>query len=313
MYSKTVYSKNIALKKYLLLGVGVCLFFLTSCNKEKDNFVPYELDGSVSNLIKALSNEGNTFSVAPATDQIIKIDEKAQLKVNASSLLSNGNTDIRLQWQNANSAIDMELLALPNFTNGKYLVPVYSFQIEATQEDAEIGININSPMELRIESNYDAEAGLFFLSNEGWSSMGSQGLVFEEWIDENGQGKSGYRINIAQKGWYSISTKVDLSAETFSSFCIELSGEYTQGNTKSFVVLENEVVAPMTRVRESGSFCTTMNIPNNQPMKLVVMSNLRENIYQMFFSEQIMENGLIVAPIMEEKSIDEIKSILENI
>lgn len=301
------------MKKYLFLGIGVCLFLLSSCKKEKDNFIPYELDGKISNLINALSNGVDSYSVAPDADQIIKIDEKAHLKIRSSTFLADDDTNITLHCGKAHSAIDMELLELPNFTNGKYLVPTYSFQVEVTQGESKVDINMDAPIELWLESSFDNEVSLFFLSNEGWSSLGSQGLYFEEWIDENGQGKSGFKVNVSQKGWYSIASRVELVAETFSGFCIELSGEYTQGNTKSFVVLNNNVVAPMARVMESGKFCTTMNIPNNQPMTLIVMSNLREDIYQFYISEQVMENGLIVAPIMEEKTIDEIKSILENI
>lgn len=289
------------------------MFLLSSCKKDRDNFVPYPLDGKISNLIAGLLSETSFFTFAPNTDHIITIDKISELKINASSMMELNEDNISLSWMNATSAIEMELLQLPNYSNGKYLQPLYTFDLETSQGETLIEISNQSPIELRIESDPKDGVSLFYLSNEGWSSVGNESLIYDAWTDANNIQKEGYIANITQKGWYTVANKVDLASETFSSFCIELSGEYTQGNTKSFVILENDVVVPMSRVMAQGTFCTTQNIPINQDFKLVVMSNLRADSYQMYYSEQQMENGLIVAPIMEEKSIDEIKSILEDI
>lgn len=301
------------MKKYLLLSVGICLFFLSACTKEKDSFVPYPLDGDIDNLIDALTGEFSTFSFIPNESNTVTIDKISELKVEEPTFVVSDHTNITLSWLNAESAIGMELLKLPNYSNGKYLKPIYTFEVKLAQGSNQVEINMDSPIELRIEAEFNEQASLYFLSNEGWSSLGSQDLKYDVWVDLNGVEKSGFLVNIAQDGWYSVSTKVDLASETFSSFCIELSGEYTQGNTKSFVILENGIVVPMTRVMEQGTFCTTMNIPIDQPISVIAMSSLRKDRYEMFISQLLMENGLIVAPIMKEKSIDEIKSILENI
>jgi len=301
------------LKKYLLLGVGLCLFLLSSCKKDKDSFVPYELDGEISTLIDALLSESRSFTVPPNTNQSITIDKSTELRLNAESLFTVNQSNIDIKWSSTFSAVEMELLKLPNYTNGEYIKPIFTFEVNPTQGEENISINNQSPIELRIEAAMQEDAKLYFLSSEGWSPVGSQTLQYNEWTDVNGNVNEGYFAQITQNGWYSISTKEELGSETFSNFCIELPGEYTQGNTKSFVVLENDIIIPMSRVMAQGTFCTTIDIPIDQPMRLIVMSNLRKDNYQLYYSEQMMENGLIVAPIMEEKSIDEIKSILKDI
>jgi len=264
------------LKKYILLSVGLCLFFLSSCKKDKDNFVPYELDGEISNLIdELLSESSSSFEVPSNTGHVITIDESSELRINEATLLTSNESDVALNWISTLSAVDMELLKLPNYSSGKYLKPIYTFQIQNSQEDNEIAISNQSPIELRIEAEEEEEAALFFLSNEGWSNMGDATLAYGEWSNDQGEGNVGYKAEITQNGWYSIATKEGLISETFSNLCIELPGEYTQGNTKSFVVLDNDVVISMGRRMEQGTFCTTMNIPDNQPIRIIVMSSLR--------------------------------------
>jgi len=264
-------------------------------------------------LLQKILSDPDNFSFLPNTNQSITIDKNTELRLNASSLNAIDDSEVNLQWTSTFSSIEMELLKLPNYSSGKYLKPIYTFQVNASQGQQEINVNNQSPIEVRIEGKMHENASLFYLSNEGWGNVGSQSLQFNEWTDINGNLNEGYFAQINQNGWYSISTEEILTSETFSTFCIELPGQYTQGNTKSFVILANDVVVPLTRVMEQGTFCSTIEVPENQPFRLIVMSSLRKGYYELFYSEQQMENGLIVAPTMEEKSIDQIKSILQDI
>lgn len=299
--------------KKLLLGVSVCIFLLSACGKEKDSFVPYALDGEITNLIDAILGETQSFVIEPNTEQIISIDKSSEFKVFPSTFVTDGQQDITVDWMNAQSAIEMELLDLPNYSNGKYLNPIYTFQLGATEGTNVLELNSKSSLQLSIESAFNEDVSMFYLSSEGWSAVDMADLDYHEYSDNNGNEKSGYIADIRKNGWYTLSKTVDIGSQTFSGFCIELSGEYTQKNTKSFVILENDIVVPMARVEERGTFCSTMNIPINQEIRVIVMSNIREGEYEFFYSQQMMENGLIVAPIMEDKTIDEIRSILQNI
>jgi len=286
---------------------------MSSCKKDSDNFEAYPLNGNVSQLINELLDDPQTFKIIPNSNQLLTLDKTLELLVNEESLMELNEKDIDLHWKGTHSSVEMELLKLPNYNNGKYLKNVFSFEISTSQGEEEVDINNQVPLELRVEVQDVEEAQLFFLSNEGWSNLGSQSLEYVEWTDANGLQKQGFVAKITKNGWFSISTQEELYSETFSNFCIELPGEYLQGNTKSFVILANGIVIPMSRTMQQGTFCTSMEIPNDQTMKLVVLSSLRKGNYQLFISEQEMQNGLIVAPVMEEKTVDQIRSIIKDI
>lgn len=291
-----------------LLCFGMICILTIGCQGDRDQFVPYPLDGHISELIDKLTDEPQSFTIPAGTSLDLKIDKTFELVIDSESFES--ETEINLEWSNPSNSIQMELRDLPNYSNGKYLSPSYAFNLS---NDDGVEIDRDNPLYLLIESNFIDDLVLFHLTNEGWSELDKSGMIVIEWTDVNGTPKSGYRVTIENFGWYSLSTKVELSSETLSSFCIELSGEYTQANSKSFVIIENDIAVPMIRSLDQGMFCTSMNIPNGQPLTVISMSNLREGQFELYFEEVEMENGLVIAPVMEKKTIEEIKFVLENI
>ena len=296
------------MKKHLLLYLGIFLLFATGCQKDKDQFIPYPLDGQITDLIDELLEDPLSLKVNATTTNTIAIDKTFSLLVDGESFEE--TSELTLDWTNAKNSIEMEFHDLPNYSNGKYLSPSFAFKLSTEQD---LSINSSAPLQLFIESDLVEDKVLFFMTNEGWNELNSSKMIVTEWIDQNGMAKSGFRVTIDNFGWYTISSKVELASETFSNFCIELEGQYTQSNSKSLIILENDIVVPMTRSINQGLFCTSMNIPVDQPIRLISMSNLRDQQYEMFFLETQMENGLIIAPSLESITLEEIKNILENI
>lgn len=284
------------------------LLFSIGCQKDKDQFVPYPLDGQIDNMIAELLDDSQTFQVNNETNQTILIDKTFSLILDANSFTGTDSHVFSLDWINARNGIQMELHNLPHYTNNIYLSPSFTFNI-STKED----LSINESIKLFIESDLVENQYLYYMSNEGWTELSMSNLVAAEWSDENGLAKSGFEVTVNQLGWYTISSKEEMSSDAVSNVCIELQGQYTQSNSKSMLLIENDIVVPISRSISGGLFCTTMNIPADQTIQLISMSNLRDEEYEFYYLETQMENGLVIAPDLEAKSIEEIKSILENI
>ncbi len=298
------------MNKNLLLSLSLVGLITTGCQKDKDQFIPYPLDGQISELIGELLEEPSTYQINTNTYNSINVDKTFRLIVASNSITNAEEENFSIDWTYAESAVQMELHGLPNYSNGKYLSPAFTFKLNSKDE---ININQEEPLALYIESDQVEDQNLFYMSSEGWIELGTQNMIITEWSDENGFAKSGFKVLIDNFGWYTIASKVDLGSNAFSNFCIELEGQYTQSNSKSLVALENDIIVPMNRSVNQGLFCTSMNIPDNQPFKLISMSNIREGEYELFYFEAVMENGLMITPSLEPKTIQEIKDILKDI
>ena len=298
------------MKKHLLLYLSILILFSTGCQKDKDQFVPYPLDGQIDNMIAELLDEPLSFQVNAEMSQTIQIDKTFSINLNADSFAGIDEDVFTLDWINARNSIQMELHNLPHFSNNTYLAPSFTFNISSKEE---VTINSNEPLNLFIESDLVEDQYLYYMSNEGWTELDMSKLISTEWSDENGLAKSGFRVSVEQFGWYTIASKVEIAGGAVSNFCIELEGQYTQANSKSMLLLDKDVVVPITRSLNQGLFCTTMNIPVDQTIRVISMSSLRDQEYEFYYFETQMENGLIVVPNLESKSIEEIKLILENI
>lgn len=298
------------MKKHLLLYLSIAILFSTGCQKDKDQFVPYPLDGEINNMIEELLDDPISLQVNTQTDQFIKIDKTFSLKTYDQSFINTDQEILNIDWTNARNSIQMELLNLPHYTSNNFLSPSFTFNLSSSEA---VNINKDQALELFIESDLVEDQYLFHLSSEGWYELDMSNMIATEWADEDGFAKSGYMVTVEQLGWYVIASKVDLTVGPSSNLCLELEGQYTQTNSKSMILLEKDVIIPISRSINQGLYCSTMNIAVDETVRVISMSNIREGEYEFFYLETQMENGLIVAPVLESKSIEEIKIILENI
>ncbi len=286
------------------------MLFSSGCQKDKDDFIPYPLDGKITSMIDQLLDGPQSFEIQNGINQNVLVDKTIDLKVDAQSFSDFDGELISLEWTYAKNGVEMELYNIPHYASNYYLDPSYTFSISSPNE---VSINNDKPIELLIESDLVEGKSLFFMSSEGWSELDISKLEITEWDDENGFAKSGFKVIVENLGWYSIASKFQFAEEGQSEFCLKMEGKYTQGNSKSLILFDNDIAVPITRSLDQGLFCTSMQIPSNTTIQVISLSNLREGEYEFFYLETEMENGLIVAPTFEAKSIEEIKIILENI
>lgn len=297
--------------KLQILYIFTTLLFLTSCQKNSDNFEPYPLNGSTEFLYEELGLKSQSRLINTNEDVSLYFDQ-AKITIPEGSLESPEEEKIMLHWTETNNALDLFLSKISNSIGESFIMPSFYFDLDLSNESR---INEDEPLTVFVEVESLKGLDLFEFNKEtnNWEVSPSS-FEIQESVDESGNTIYGASLLINHKGKYCLGTRVNFGSGESRDVCVSLPGEYNSSNSIAFVKLEDNLIIPLSRTQELGTFCRINQLPVVGDMTLVVLTNIRIGQYEIFIEDLLEDNENVnLEALLLIENLDIIKDILKNI
>ena len=298
--------------KINLLYLFCIILFTSSCQKNTDNFNPYPLDGSIEFLFEELGLE--TQSKLINVNEVIDLNFEESIIQIPENSISTGSSEskIMLHLKESRNVVDVILSGVSSAIGESFIMPTHYFEINLSNDAS---INPDKPITIFVE--IESLKGLdLFKYNDSTSKWEVSDFDFEiqEQQDEIGASIYGALISINELGKYSLGSLVNFGNLENRDVCVTLPGEYNSTNSISFLKLDENIVVPLERSSELGTFCKLNQLPVDTEMKLVVLANIRMNLYEIFVQEFPEENeNIALDAVLSERELEEIRALLKDI
>ncbi len=297
--------------KLHLLFILSTFLLITACQKNSDNFEPYPLDGNTEFIYEELGLDVQS-KLINSNEEISLNYEHAKINISAGSIDGSNEEKIMVHLTESRNALEVYLSNISNTIGESFLMPSYYFNLELSNE-AQIKEEQPLTIFVEIESLKGLSLFEYNVATGNWDESSSD-FEIQESIDESGTNVNGALITVDQVGNYILGSRVNFSSMENRDICVSLSGEYNSNNSLAFVKLKDNLVVPLERIEQLGTFCRLNQLPIEQEFTLVVLTNIRVNQYEIYVEEfqGDIENVNIDAVLLPEE-IENIKIILQDL
>jgi hypothetical protein len=311
--------------KKLIFGVlALSILTTTSCKKEEVIPPPTPTSSLSSYFTDNEANAVQTFTFDATVSQFFTGTNGVQVYMPANSFVySNGTAvsgNVTIELTEVLTVSEMVKLNKTTTSNGQLLVSGGQLNLEASQNGNQLllapgmALNISVPV-----SAPDAQMALFTgnqMTNGDilWtSSLNDTDQQDSLFIVQDSIGGSLYNFdfNNDSLGWINCDYWWNTGqTQTFVTAVMDTSYNYT--NTACYLVLSNiNAVVPMYNISTAGEF-ETSNIPINQTVTFVCISEI-DNVYYSSFVSTTLTNNHIENISMVQTTLTEIETAINNL
>jgi hypothetical protein len=322
------------MKRFVIQLLAASLFFLASCQKDSDVFVPdagQQLDSAwvgtiTSNMqVSTLTSKiAGIFEIAQAnttSDTAVRNNTGLLIEIPRGALLSAGTEftgAYRVEYMLLQKKGDFIRYGVPTSSNRFPLESGGALMLRMFTSTG-AAITVNPAKRIYIRYGVDStrqNMSLYYSSLTPTASLAfnwlpaNDGSIVNTWATNTPPAK-GYVISTARTGWLSVDRLFDNSLAT-TEVGVVLPNLFSNANTAVYMVFKNI----RSVVQLSGNPATRIfsfpNIPVNSDVKFVAISKVGDNYYLGVKDDRVITNfSTFIKP--EISSLDKINSLLNSL
>jgi hypothetical protein len=312
----------------------------SGCYKDIIDFDPYEnaeeeIKGDIDDFFANIPDNSVTQTIDIEEANLIITENQTIFQVFENSFvlpdgtLAQGN--IEFKYIELLNPAHFAFHGLPTISGGKILKTEGVYKFEAYQDGKELQLKDGKSITVRLPvENPDPNAELFIASGEGenfnWERLdlteptNTNGLI-NEWgfeIDSSIQdfiSGVGYEFDCPLWNWINVDIFVDVPESDKTSVCVELPEIYTDKNTLVLMLFKDiESILALYPNSDNQQFCEPYGAtPIGYKVIFIVISNQGDDVFHFGISEATITENHVEYIEPEEKSIEDILKIIEDL
>jgi len=318
-------------KQYLILLFTIAVFLFISCGKDSEVFTAYDPTGNIEDFFTETDLPVQEFTGNASNGILIKTENNTFIDIPSNILVDDqGNivTDgVEIEVIEIFEKSDMVLLNKPTMTKNDYLISRGEFFIKVKKNGKELKVKDGYKYKMYVPNKEpDPEMELFYGNVDSgtliWEEAeGDQrdNIRVNEWQLQDSSNiyfDFGYELFCDKFTWINIDKYNDIPDEDKTSVCVELPEElYSPQNTVVFMVLKNEYsVVAFSPDADTKRWCEPYGmVPKGWEVFIITISSLGDDVYHFGIVEATITENDVFTIIPEEKTFEEIKTILESL
>lgn len=325
----------------LLAFLFTMLIVFNGCYKDIENFEPYEvpeveITGDIEDFYSMIPDYGITKTIRADERALFVTENGTVVEIAANSFEIPGEdiaaADIDLRFIELLKPSLFALEGLPTLSDKQLLKTEGVFRVEATKDGKELNLKEGKGIKIRLPDDTPSEDALLFeATGEGedfnWNALNDQATTpfgevnIAEWAFEQNAGIDtfvagyGYEFNCPLWKWINVDIFVEIPESDRTSVCIDLSEIYTDQNTVAFMLFKDiESILTLQPNSDKMQFCEPYGAtPIGFKVYFIVISNQGEDVFHFALQDATIEKDHVEIISPEEKSLDDIIKIIEDL